>query len=198
MKAIFPLQMARGTRLAAGAAMLVLALTSCAPAGIPDSGAADGGPPAAKPAEPMLAGTAPAEPAPADASASAVQAPIAAAQADAPDLGDAIRKGMSYGELRKSLASAGWQPVIDDACMLNMVGKDYAAHCAANPDEETCAWCRDLPGLRQCSADGFCLLWFRDGAGRTLQVGMDGELDNWQKEGADTMFGVGGWRLVTP
>lgn len=198
MKAIFLLQMARITRLAAGTAMLVLALANCAPAGAPDSGLADGRPPAAGSAEPVLSETAPVGSAPEDASTSAAQSPIEAVQADAPDLGAAIRKGMSYGELSKSLASAGWQPVIDDACMLNMVGKDYAAHCADNPDEETCAWCRDVAGLRQCSADGFCLLWFRDAAGRTLQVGMDGELDNWKRDGADTMFGVGGWRLVTP
>jgi hypothetical protein len=118
-----------------------------------------------------------------------------ATQAVNPDLGSAIRQDMSYSELRTAMAGQGWQPVGGDTCLVNMVGAGHAAKCAAKPDSQSCAWCRDLPGLQQCSADGHCLLRFREASsGKLLEVGMDGELDLWKNNAPDTMFGVSGWR----
>ena len=115
--------------------------------------------------------------------------------ANDPDLGGAIRQGMSYGELSKAMSEHGWQPVSGDACLVNMVGADHAAKCAANPNSQSCAWCRELPALQQCSADGRCLLRFTNASsGQVLEVGMDGELDLWKHNAPETMFGVSGWR----
>lgn len=112
-----------------------------------------------------------------------------------PNLGDAIRQGMSYTELRNAMERQGWNPVSDESCMINMIGPDHKTFCATHPDSQRCEYCSQLAGLRQCSADGYCLFVFERASDRKrLEVGMQGELENWKFNAPDTMLGVSGWR----
>lgn len=122
--------------------------------------------------------------------------PMEVAARENPDLGGAIKEGMSYTEVRESMKAHGWAPVSDDSCPLNLVGRaDYKEFCAANADNESCGYCSDLQGLVQCSADGFCLFVFEHASDRKrLEIGMYGELENWRYNAPDTMFSVSGWR----
>ena len=135
----------------------------------------------------------------------AVPAPAAAVPPDAsrmdvaaeekPNLGGAIKEGMSYAELRKAMDVHGWKPVTGEFCLVNTVGQDYKAFCAEHPDSHTCGYCRQLPGLVRWSADGHVLLLFEHSSDRKqLEVGMYGELENWKYNAPDTMLGVSGWR----
>jgi hypothetical protein len=112
-----------------------------------------------------------------------------------PDFGGVVKQGMSYIELRKSLESHGWNPVIESQCRANVVGANHEKLCAEHPENESCGYCDQMPGLSSCSSDGDCSFVFRHSAeGRVLEVGMGGELEQWKSISPEVMFGVTGWR----
>lgn len=115
-----------------------------------------------------------------------------------PDLGSAIKRASSYSEMRASLQAHGWLPVSDPNCLFNVVGKNAVADCAAHPEWEQCSYCNDLEGLRQCSADGYCLFTFEHkGDGGRLEVTMKGDVGLWRANAPETLFGVHGWRYAS-
>lgn len=115
-----------------------------------------------------------------------------------PVLGNAIKLASSYSEMRASLQAHGWLPVSDPNCLFNVVGKNAVADCAAHPEWEQCSYCNDLEGLRQCSADGYCLFTFEHkGDGGRLEVTMKGDVGLWRANAPETLFGVHGWRYAS-
>lgn len=115
--------------------------------------------------------------------------------AENPDLGGLIKQGMSYPELRQSLESQGWAPVIDTQCRANVVGANHEKLCAEHPENESCGYCEQMPGLNSCSSEGACSFAFRhDAHGRMLEIGMGGEIEQWKSNSPEVMFGVSGWR----
>lgn len=112
-----------------------------------------------------------------------------------PDLGGAIKLGMSYAQLSSSLRGEGWVPVASRECRANVVGDNHGELCRAHPELAKCGACEKMPGLNSCSGSGDCLFLFtHQSDGKSLEVGMSGDIGSWNSQGPDAMFYVSGWR----
>ena len=121
--------------------------------------------------------------------------PESASVKENPDLGGAVKLGMSYAQLSSSLRGEGWVPVASRECRANVVGDNHGELCRAHPELAKCGACEKMPGLNSCSGSGDCLFLFtHQPDGKSLEVGMSGDIGNWNAQGPDAMFYVSGWR----
>ncbi len=122
-------------------------------------------------------------------------------QATAPTAASAIdaqlRKGMAYGDFRKAVLAAGWEPLPSPDCRANLLGDAAERTCAADPQMIQCRICGEMPELDSCSSDALCLVRFRNMQdGRVMKATGRGELRYWQDAGEDAGLQVVDWEYA--
>ncbi len=119
-------------------------------------------------------------------------------QSTTPPAGSALdaqlRKGMAYGDFRKAVLAAGWEPLPNAACRANLLGDAAEQTCAADPQLIQCRICEEMPELDSCSSDALCLVRFRHlQDSRVLRATGRGEVRYWQDTGDDAGLQIVGW-----
>lgn len=118
--------------------------------------------------------------------------PTVAGRADASDAITGLKEGAPYATLRKNAIGAGWSPMVDSACIRNVVGDDFKEACGNEPNSSACKICDHLPELSGCSGDAYCGMYFLKG-GKRLHVVVYGDFSDWNNEAETSQFTVNGW-----
>lgn len=85
--------------------------------------------------------------------------------------------GNDYNDLRPLLLQHGWKPVVDKQCLMDVLGGDAPANCAANPKDHHCHICDTYPELATCGSGSICLMRFNNPATKLiLKIGTYGDI----------------------
>lgn len=108
-----------------------------------------------------------------------------------------LQGAIGIADARQALLDAGWEPVSDADCRRNVLGDDWQAVCAAEP--QRCLPCEQPIGLAAAGADGHVLFRFRHPAsGERIEVTGYGLLEDWDVRGEQSRLEYVGWRAMEP
>jgi hypothetical protein len=95
-----------------------------------------------------------------------------------------LRVGMDYADMRRVILAAGWIPMIDKQCKVNV--------------DEGDKLCQQMPELSGCSVDGYCVMHFRlPNTNQSMEVGTFGDTTGWDIGAKDSQLAVTGLTIST-
>jgi len=106
-----------------------------------------------------------------------------------------LKKGMPYADFRKLVVGSGWTPLVDPECKSNVIGANFEATCASDPNLESCKICDHLPELSSCSGDAYCGMYFSNDS-QKMHVVTFGDFSDWNVAGGESQLSVESWDFV--